>query len=50
MAFNEIMGYVSFAIGFWLAFEIWRAPEIDERNGRVIKPGKNLKDLFKRKK
>lgn len=30
----------------WLAFELWRAPHLDE-NGNVIKPTKNIKDLFK---
>ena len=35
--------------GLWMAFEIWRAPMMDE-NGRIIKEGKKLKDLFKKKK
>lgn len=30
----------------WIVFEIWRAPEIDD-NGKVTKPEKKLKDLFK---
>lgn len=30
----------------WLAFELWRAPHLDE-NGNVIKPTKKIKDLFK---
>jgi hypothetical protein len=42
-----------FAIGIigtalWLAFEIWRAPLVDQ-NDRIIIPTKTLKDLFKRK-
>jgi len=32
-------------IGFWMAYEIYRAPMMDE-NGRITK----LKDLFKKKK
>ena len=35
--------------GLWMAFEIYRAPMMDE-NGRVIKEGNKLKDLFKKKK
>lgn len=35
--------------GLWMAFEIWRAPMMDE-NSRIIKEGKKLKDLFKKKK
>ena len=42
-----------FAIGIigtalWLAFEIWRAPLVDQ-NDRIIIPEKKLKDLFKSK-
>ncbi len=32
----------------WLAYEMYRAPEMDD-NGKIVKPGKTLKDLFKRK-
>ena len=35
--------------GLWMAFEIYRAPMMDE-NGNVTKEGKKLKDLFKKKK
>ena len=42
-----------FAIGIigtalWLAFEIWRAPLVDQ-NENILIPEKQLKDLFKRK-
>jgi hypothetical protein len=42
-----------FAIGIigtalWMAFEIWRAPLVDQ-NENIIMPAKKLKDLFKRK-
>jgi len=35
--------------GLWMAFEIYRAPMMDE-NGKIIKEGKKLSDLFKKKK
>ena len=35
--------------GLWMALEIYCAPMMDE-NGRIIKEGKKLKDLFKKKK
>jgi hypothetical protein len=35
--------------GVWMAFEIWRAPMVDQ-NENIIIPGKQLKDLFKTKK
>lgn len=33
----------------WIGFEMWRAPLVD-RNDNIIKPGKKLSDLFKKKK
>lgn len=33
----------------WLAIEIYRAPQMDELTGRIIKPGRKLKNLFKKK-
>jgi hypothetical protein len=43
---------LGFGIGFiltclWLWFEIWRAPMMDERTGKIIKPAKKFSDLFK---
>jgi hypothetical protein len=35
--------------GLWMAFEIWRAPLVDQ-NENIITPTKKLKDLFKSKK
>jgi Tfp pilus assembly protein PilO len=32
---------------FWMVYEFYRAPMMDE-NGRVTKEGKKLKDLFKK--
>lgn len=45
----KILALVMIAIGFWFAFEIYRAPMMDE-SGRILKPGKKLKDLWQRKK
>ena len=36
----------------WMAFEMWRAPLLEEKNDgtwKTIKPTKSLKDLFRRK-
>ena len=30
----------------WIAYELWCAPHVDQ-NGKVTKPTKKLKDLFK---
>jgi hypothetical protein len=49
----EVTQYIGIAIlGFfiWLSFEFWRAPMMDENTGRILKPGKKLSDLFKKKK
>lgn len=45
----KILGLTLFVIGVWTAYEWWRAPMMDETTGKVIKPAKTLKDLFKRK-
>lgn len=42
-----LIGIVGTAI--WLTYEYWRAPMVDENTGRIIKPAKTFKDLFKRK-
>jgi hypothetical protein len=34
--------------GLWIAFEIYRAPMVDN-NGRITKPGKKLKDLWQKR-
>jgi hypothetical protein len=33
----------------FIAYEMYRAPEMDEKTGRIIKPGKKLKDLWRKK-
>jgi hypothetical protein len=36
--------------GLWIAFEIYRAPLMDEDTGKTIKPGKKISELFKKRK
>jgi hypothetical protein len=33
----------------YIAYEMWRAPYMDEHTGRITKEGKKLSDLFKKK-
>ena len=33
----------------WIAYEFWRAPHMDERTGKIIKPTKTISDIFKKK-
>jgi hypothetical protein len=44
------IGIGMIVVGLWTAFEIYRAPMMDENTGRILKPGKKLSDLFKKKK
>ena len=41
-------GILLVMIGLWMTFEIYRAPMMDE-NGRIIKPGKKLSDLWRKR-
>ena len=34
--------------GLWIAYEIYRAPMMDEQTGKITKEGKKLSDLFKK--
>lgn len=34
--------------GLWIAFEMYRAPMMDE-NGKITKPGKKLSDLWRKR-
>ena len=49
MSTIEIIGLCMIASGLCIAFEMWRAPMMDD-NGRIIKEGKKISDLFKKKK
>ena len=44
----EIVGSLMILSGISIAYAMYVAPEMDD-NGRITKPGKKLKDLFKRK-
>lgn len=33
----------------WIAFEFYRAPMMDENTGEVIKPGKKLSDIWRKR-
>ena len=50
MSTSEIIGLCMIASGLFIAFEMWRAPMMDENTGRVIKEGRKISDLFKKKK
>ena len=49
MSTFTIIGLCMIASGFYIAFEMWRAPMMDD-NGRITKEGNKLSDLFKKKK
>jgi hypothetical protein len=38
----------TFTCVLWVAYEIWRAPMMDEDTGEIIEPAKKLSDLFKK--
>lgn len=42
------LGLLSIALGIWIAYEIWRAPLVDQ-NDNIIKPTKRLRDFFRGK-
>lgn len=48
MANYQIVGIIFIFVGIWFAFEIYRAPMMDEETGKIIKPGKKLKDLWRK--
>ena len=50
MSTFTIIGLCMVISGLFIAFEMWRAPMMDEQTGRIIKEGKRLSDLFKKKK
>ncbi len=48
-----ILGIILVVVSLWMAFEIWRAPlmqETEDGGFRTIIPTKKLSDLFKKKK
>ena len=49
---TKIMKFIALFMiisGLWIAFEIYRAPMVDN-SGKITKPGKKLRDLWKQKK
>jgi hypothetical protein len=53
MSEYTIFGIILVVVSLWMAFEIWRAPMMEETDdGRLItkRPAKKLSDLFKKKK
>ena len=45
-----IIGLCYIASGVYIAYEMWRAPTMDEQTGRITKEGKKLSELFKKRK
>ncbi len=45
----KILALTLIFVGIWTAFEIYRAPMMDE-SGRIIKPGKKVSDLWRKQK
>jgi hypothetical protein len=50
MSTIEIIGLCMIASGLFIAYEMWRAPMMDENTGRITKEGRKISDLFKKKK
>ena len=47
----KILGIVFLVVSVWMAYEIWRAPLMEEMDdGRLVikRPAKKLSDLFKK--
>lgn len=53
MSGYTIFGIILVVTSLWMAYEIWRAPLMQETEGgglRTIRPTRKLRDLFKKKK
>lgn len=53
MSGYTIFGIILVIVTLWMAYEIWRAPLMEETEDgglRTIRPTKKLSDLFKKKK
>jgi hypothetical protein len=48
MIIFKIIGICMTASGLFIAYHMWKAPEMDEQTGRIIKEGKKLSDIFKK--
>lgn len=49
MTTYQVIGLIFVFIGLWIAFEFYRAPMMDERTGKIIKPGKKICDLWRKR-
>lgn len=49
MSTFEIIGLCMIASVLFIAYHMWKAPLMDD-NGRIIKEGNKISDLFKKKK
>ncbi len=45
----KILALTLIFVGLWTAFEIYRAPMMDEKTGRIMKPGNKLSDLWRKR-
>ena len=53
MSGYTIFGIILVGFSLWMAFEIWRAPLMEETEDgglRTIRPAKKFSDLFKKRK
>jgi hypothetical protein len=53
MSGYKIFGIILVVVSLWMAYEIWRAPlmeELEDGSLRTKRPTKKLSDLFKKKK
>jgi hypothetical protein len=53
MSGYTIFGIILVVLSLWMAFEVWRAPLMEETDdGRLItkRPAKKFSDLFKKRK
>jgi hypothetical protein len=44
----QIIGLVFIFVGLWIAFEMYRAPTMDD-NGKITKPGKKISNLWRKR-
>lgn len=45
----KVLAVTLIFVGLWIAFEMWRAPMMDEETGKIIKPGKKISDLWRKR-
>jgi hypothetical protein len=48
MIIFKIIGICMLVNFLFIAYHMWKAPEMDEQTGRIIKEGKKLSDIFKK--